>query len=154
MKICRFSLKDSGEISKLIKETIKRTNYKDLTKEQLKAWLQHYTKKEVNKLIGKVDFFILKKDSKILGVIFFQKNFIKGLYVNANCLGKGYGKTLLEFAEMKISKLGYNKAILNSSKTAFNFYKKQNYKFIRMAYSKLFGVNFQEYRMEKKLSLK
>lgn len=151
IEIRKAKKEDIKEISHLIQNTVKKINSIDITQEQTKAWIKHHSYKLVKLFIKKYNFFCLVEKRKIIGVAWISKHYLRGLYISTDKIKKGYGKIMMDFIENYAKNKKFKKITLSSSKTAYNFYIKRGYIFKRMAYSKILGVNFQEYYMEKKL---
>jgi putative acetyltransferase len=135
MIIRRAGVEDADSIKKLHKETIRKVNSKDYNKEQIKIWVRRNTKKHFSDSIEKRNiFFVALEKNKLLGYasLSLSKHKVQGLYVKHDFNGKGIGSKLLNKIEDYAKKYGLKLLELESTITAFNFYKHKGYKKIKV----------------------
>ncbi len=72
-------------------------------------------------------FLCLDSEHNVVGTVTIKKNEICRLFVLPKHQGKGYGKELLEYAEVEIAK-HYDEIILDASLSAKSIYLKRGYK--------------------------
>ena len=92
-----------------------------------------------------VNFF--EDDSKVIGTVSLDKNYIFSLYVNPDFQGRGIGNQLMKVAEDIIFK-EYNNITLNASLSSITFYEKIGYIKKEEVYQEGYGTTIL---MEKKL---
>ncbi|MDO8647750.1 MAG: GNAT family N-acetyltransferase [Candidatus Diapherotrites archaeon] len=154
MIIRKAKLENAREISLLLCNTIKTVNRKDYTARQIKAWLTRNDYKSIkNKILSGRTIFVAINKSKIVGIIalFLNECKIGALYVKHTLHNQGIGTKLLNYAEKLAKRKGLKKLKLNSTKTAFEFYKSKGYKKIRMASHTTNGVKTPTILMVKNL---
>ena len=123
MKIRRATLKDKGQIIKLVKKFYSRSSPKTV-----KAWEKAYEK--MIKLL-----FVAEINKKIVGFIAYSTKqnsiYIEDLYVSKKCRGKGVATSLIKFIDniRKKLKKGYITGnVRRKDKPAIRFYKKTGFK--------------------------
>ena len=101
MKIIKALLKDVTEINAL---TLKSKAHWGYSKEQIEAWTEELSIDE--DYIKQHEVFVLKDNTKITG--FYAFIFREGriieldfLFVDVDCIGKGYGKLLMQHFKEK-----------------------------------------------------
>jgi N-acetylglutamate synthase-like GNAT family acetyltransferase len=154
-KIRKAKLEDASIINKLINNTIFAVNSKDYTKKQINARIKNRTAKLKDRIkTNSRAMFIILENFKILGLVSLtlEKKEITMLYVKQNYIGKGLGKKLLKYAEKHAKKLGLDYLNLESTLTAFEFYKSQGYRKIRKVNHISNGVNIPCIKMRKILN--
>lgn len=104
-------MEDAKEISLLMQDTIKRVNAEDKVAQGIQ---------DKNRFTC-----VTVEDDFIVGVGALKGDEITAIYVSADHLGEGIGAKLLTYLEDRAFKKGIKKLRLESSLTAFQFYKKQ-----------------------------
>ncbi len=132
-KIKKAKLENSVEISKLIRDTLKKINAKTETKKDLDFELAQYTPTKIREYIKTKEVFCLIDDSRIIGVIIFDKKekVLNSLFLEKSSLGKGLGEKMLKFIEKKAKANKIKEILLYPTTHAINFYKRQGYKLKR-----------------------
>lgn len=74
---------------------------------------------------------------------------VRFVAVDTTLQGRGYGRKIMEAAEERARREGYQKLVLHARDNALDFYKKLHYTLLRPSH-KLFGV-LQHFEMEKQL---
>jgi len=151
LKIRKAKVSDARAICALVRETVDKINSKDCSIKQINAWKRHYSERIVSQKIKSKDFYCLIKNNEIVGTCFLDGDFLGGMYVSAENIGKGYGKKLIKFIEDFAREKNIKKLELFSTKMAVKFYKKAGYKLIGPVHPLMFGVKFNEFKMEKTL---
>ena len=158
MNIRKARIEDAKSIALLCQNTIKYVNSRDYTAIQIKVWLgKNTTKLARNKLQSKDNpHFVILDDNKIVGVVSARPNKrkITGLYINRKYMGQKIGRKLLQKMEMFLYSEGIIDIELQSTITAFNFYKHQGYKKIKKDNQIISGVSIPIILMKKNLEEK
>jgi len=134
MIIRRARVEDASDIAKLHRETIRKVNSKDYNKKQIDVWCKRNTNKYfIDALKKRKVFFVALEKNKIIGCasISLNKEKIGGLYIKPYLIGKGVGSNLLDKVEDYAKKHGLKLLELDSTITAFDFYKSKGYKKIK-----------------------
>lgn len=91
-------------------------------------FLNHHSDENIENDISRDCVFLCYDESNnAVGTVTINRNEICRLFVLPQYQGKGYGRTLLEFAESEIAK-SYDEIILDASLSAKNIYLKRGYK--------------------------
>jgi N-acetylglutamate synthase-like GNAT family acetyltransferase len=151
MKIKKAKEKDAKEISRLIKNTFKNINAKDYTKKHILSFNGQNSPKKILDKMKERDVFCLLDNNKIIGTIDLEKNKIGGFFIHHNHINKGNGTLLLKFIENYAKKKKIKKVILCSTKYAYKFYLKNNYKLVKKGFWRINNLRFIKYKLEKKL---
>lgn len=127
--------KDAAAISRLIRNTINKVNSEHYPKKQLESELACYTRTKIEEYLSdkKRLMFCLTDRGKIIGVAMLDKKnkTLESLYLVPRCIGKGYGRFLMDFMEKKAKQLKIRNLTLYPTDYAYNFYKKMGYGKIR-----------------------
>ena len=142
--IRKAKISDSKRLSEVAIKSILSIN-SHYSKRQLNAWASINTPERFVKRIKKRPNYVFTSWGRIAGIISFEDNEIKNLYVAPEYHGKNIGKQLLEFAETKIEGEIRLRAALN----AVGFYKKQGYSKVKDTEVLLGGVRLREIVMKK-----
>ncbi|MFA5030345.1 MAG: GNAT family N-acetyltransferase [Patescibacteria group bacterium] len=154
MKCRRAVTKDAKTISRLVCDTIRKVNSKDYTPRQINAWIENNTVEQIQeKIKGQRPFFVITDRNRIVGVssLKLEKNEMSALYVKQDSLQSGFGSVLLKFVEKYAKNHGVKQLRIDSSKTAFDFYKKRGYQKIKTVSHLMNGVKITCILMKKKL---
>ncbi|NCC70730.1 GNAT family N-acetyltransferase [bacterium] len=155
MEIRKPKIEEAEEVSNLLINTIKNVNSKDHNLEQIESWLPSNSVERLKQKFtdNKRSIFVLVDKKEIMAYLcmFLESKLITSLYVKHTEIGKGYGKKLLQFAEDFAKQNNLDELKLDSSTTAFNFYKSQAYIAIKESNHDLNGVKIPIIEMYKKL---
>lgn len=138
IEIRKAKISDTKEISKLLQDTIARVNSKDYSPEQVEFWKKADTEEKVAKGIKDKTRFtcVATLDNNIVGIGALKRNEITSIYVNADHLREGIGVQILDYLQKKALEKGIKKLKVESSLTAFEFYKKHGFKRIKQSFHK------------------
>ena len=116
--------KDYPELSELWEASVRSTHH-FLSAEDI----QYYKPLVQNVYFPAVQLYIIKnKDNRISGFLGLSDNLIEMLFIHPDEQGKGYGKTLLEFA---VNERGFRKVDVNEqNEQAFRFYRNRGFEVI------------------------
>lgn len=130
MSIRKAKRNDAKNISVLICDTINVINRRDYNSEQIKSWQKAGTPKKIKNYLSdkKTYTCVAIINNKVIGVGAIKEDEITALYVKARYTGKGIGTKILKHLEKRAINKGIKKIKVNSSLTAYNFYKKNGYK--------------------------
>jgi len=125
--------KDAAVISRMIRQTLRKVNSRDNTPKEIRAWSEANSKKEILKKIldESRDSVVVKDRSKVLGFGSMKGDEITSFYIADGFHGQGFGSRLLFFMERLSKQKGVKRIRLNSSLTAYKFYRKKGYRRIR-----------------------
>lgn len=152
MRIREAEVKDSEEITKLHKRTVKEINGRDYQEETIKEWIENITKENTEKEIEQTNFYIAEEQGRIIGFVNFnEERTIYQIYVSPDHLDKGIGTKLLEKAEKEAREKGIKKIKGNSTLTAQKFFQKKGYKLKREIEYPLNNHTVKMKRIEKTL---
>jgi len=152
MRIREAEIKDSEEITKLHKRTVKEINGRDYQEETIKEWIENITKENTEKEIKQTNFYIAEEQGRIIGFVNFnEERTIYQIYVSPDHLDKGIGTKLLEKAEKEAREKGIKKIKGNSTLTAQKFFQKKGYKLKREIEYPLNNHTVKMKRIEKTL---
>ena len=128
MRIRKANPKDCKKIAELRKDTFEKINAIEHTKKQITELNKMNPPEVILKKMRERDMFCLIEKNKILGVIDLEGNKIGGFFIKYKYIRKGYGTILMNFIENYARKKGIKKVILYSTKYAYPFYIKMDYK--------------------------
>ena len=116
--------KDYPELSELWEASVRSTHH-FLSAEDI----QYYKPLVQNVYFPAVQLYIIKnKDNRISGFLGLSDDLIEMLFINPDEQGKGYGKTLLEFA---VNERDFRKVDVNEqNEQAFRFYRNRGFEVI------------------------
>ena len=116
--------KDYPELSELWEASVRSTHH-FLSEEDI----QYYKPLVQNVYFPAVQLYIIKnKDNRISGFLGLSDDLIEMLFIHPDEQGKGYGKTLLEFA---VNERGFRKVDVNEqNEQAFRFYRNRGFEVI------------------------
>lgn len=154
MRIRKARPEDAKEIVKLVRDTVRKVNIKDYSKEQIEAWAKTNRADKYRKMLeeGRKVYVAIDK-GEMVGMATFkpEKEQIGGFYIKHDKIGRGIGKKLNERIEKEAKKEGITEITLYSTTTAISFYQKRGYKKIRRSYVEMNNVKVPVVIMKKKL---
>ena len=131
MKIRKANKKDFKRISEIIKIEYGKKPYNE-------KWTSQTSLKSIIEYSRRAKIFVVLTDINIVGFIILEdyvspsgrEGMIDEVVIEKKYQGKGYGKSLIEFAENYFMKKKIKEVTLmsNTKSVAFNIYKKRNYK--------------------------
>lgn len=127
-----------------------KVNIKDYPENVIKNMCLFYTPKKINDNSKKRQIFVAVENEKIIGTASLENNFVMNVFVKPGQHGKGVGTKLMNKVEREAKKKGYNHTILNAILTAYEFYKKINYKKIKRIHDDFCG---EAIKMKKEFSI-
>ncbi|BDD05488.1 GNAT family N-acetyltransferase [Aureibacter tunicatorum] len=150
MIIRKATSNDIDDISSLIIEvTDKNPNH--YSPEQITAWKKYNTPSEIKKQMNDRLMFCAIKNNKIIGTIALKDDFILGFYVCYSVRKMGIGTKLLDYLEKYASEKNITKLKLTSTPSAFKFYKNRGYAIKANVTLSIYGIDYPETEMEKKI---
>ena len=153
MKIRLARDEDYAPIARLHRQTIRKINSKDYTKNQIRAWSARTKAERFRSNADKCKRWVAIEDDKIVGFCDHSLDGeFWGLYVHKDYIGKGIGSCLLKTVEDSLKTMGFKKVNLKATVTAKEFYKQHGYRVMK---KNLHSINNQEleiFIMTKKLS--
>ena len=133
MKIELINIGEEERVSEICQKCIREINAKDLTNDQINVLLNEFSPNGIISYSKKYKVYVAKnKNNEIFGTGTLVNNQIKGVFVDTRNLGKGIGKSIMQFLENELKENGHKKAYLTSSIYARDFYLKLGYKRINV----------------------
>ena len=139
MKIRKFLQSDATKLSKLMKETVIKSNSKDYSKEAIQCLCDEYVPERLLKDSERMHIFVASEESKLLGTISLVGDRISRMFVLPKVQGKKIGSKLIKYLEQFAAKEGKTILRVRSSLTAYGFYQKLGYQKTRRASNKFVG---------------
>jgi len=136
----------------LIHETLNTSNTVDYTKTITQHLINnHYTPEWLNRKQANAYFLVALQDKQPIGTGILEDSEIKALFTHPAYQGKGIGKQILTQLETHAKQNNVKTVHLNSSKTAYNFYKQQGYTYTETKTDIIKNETIETYRFEKKI---
>ncbi|MBI4235128.1 GNAT family N-acetyltransferase [Candidatus Peregrinibacteria bacterium] len=139
MKIRKFLQSDAAELSKLMRETVVKSNSADYSKEAVRCLVDEYTAERLIKDSKKMHIFVASEESKLLGTISLVGDRVSRMFVLPEFQGQKIGSKLIRCVEKFAKKEGKTILRVRSSLTAYGFYQKLGYQKTRRASNKFVG---------------
>lgn len=139
MKIRIFLPSDSTELSKLMRETVIKSNSKDYSKKAIQCLYDAYSCEKLLKDSKKMNIFVAFEKSKLLGTISLVGDRISRMFVLPEFQGKKIGSKLIRHVERFAKREGKIILRVRSSLTAYGFYQKMGYQKTRRTSNKFVG---------------
>lgn len=114
-------------MSNLMIESIRETNFRDYSPDDLELTYQNFTPAKVEEKMQVRDMFVCERDGDILGTISLEGNILHSLFVKPSLQGGGIGLQLVKHIEALAKAKGYETISLSSSITAKPFYEHIGY---------------------------
>lgn len=152
MLIRKVSEKDIPAITQLFKETIEAVNSKDYNGEQIKVWSAGhiYTDRWINRLTSQY-FIVAVIDEVIVGFgSITPEGYLDMMYVHKNYQGIGIAYALVDELLANASKNNLSIVTSDVSITAKPFFEKKGFTVVTPQRKMMGGVEFLNYKMEKK----
>ncbi|MBM3232256.1 GNAT family N-acetyltransferase [Candidatus Pacearchaeota archaeon] len=148
MLIRKFELRDSIEVSKLIRNAILNRDNRGYTIEQIFSICNHHSGENMmldfDKKIGHVGII----DGKIIGVSMLREGEVTKVFIDPEYQGRGIGKQLMNLIEKEAINRGIRKLWLISSLPAIKFYENLGWKTVGDFFHEKWG---KAVRMEKEV---
>jgi ribosomal protein S18 acetylase RimI-like enzyme len=111
----------------------------------------HYTMDWLSKKMQSSHFVVALIDNRVVGTGSLDGNEVTTVFVDPNHQQRGIGRTIMGELERYAKSQGLREIILNSSITAFGFYKKLDYALVEETIREYQGDKVITYLMEKRL---
>ena len=136
MKIRRFEEKDAKKVSKLIVETLRKTNIKDYSANLIENYVNNFQPENVLKRASWTHFYVAEEKGNIIGcgaiAPYWDKIYESSLFtifISSEHQGKGIGRKIIETLEKDEYFLRAKRIEVPASITAVQFYKKMGYSY-------------------------
>lgn len=136
MKIRRFEEKDAKKVSKLIVETLRKTNIKDYSADLIENYVNNFHPENVLKRASWTHFYVAEEKGNIIGcgaiAPYWDKIYESSLFtifISSEHQGKGIGRKIIETLEKDEYFLRAKRIEIPASITAVQFYKKMGYSY-------------------------
>ena len=136
MKIRRFEEKDAKKVSKLIVETLRKTNIKDYSADLIENYVNNFQPENVLKRASWTHFYVAEEKGNIIGcgaiAPYWDKIYESSLFtifISSEHQGKGIGRKIIETLEKDEYFLRAKRIEIPASITAVPFYKKMGYSY-------------------------
>lgn len=136
MKIRRFEEKDAKKVSKLIVETLRKTNIKDYSADLIENYVNNFQPENVLKRASWTHFYVAEEKGNIIGcgaiAPYWDKIYESSLFtifISSEHQGKGIGRKIIETLEKDEYFLRAKRIEVPASITAVQFYKKMGYSY-------------------------
>ena len=134
MKIRRFEKKDAKKVSKLIVETLRKTNIKDYSADSIENYVNNFQPENVLKRASWTHFYVAEEKGNIIGCGAiapywdkFDESSLFTIFILPEYQGKGIGRKIIETLEKDEYFLRAKRIEVPASITAVQFYKKMGY---------------------------
>lgn len=129
MKIRKFKIEDSKEVSRLILNIFKKDNSKGISKEGIDFFIKNHTPQHIKETWPQTYALVVSDNNTIIAVARAKQNgWNTHYFVDKNYRHLGIAKRLDKIMETYHRKIRTKTIKLNSSPYALEFYKKQRYK--------------------------
>jgi GNAT superfamily N-acetyltransferase len=143
--------RDARAISALIRRNADAVLAEEYTRAQLAAWKRYNTPARFRERMKSRTTIGAYRAGRLFGTIALEGTELVGFYVSPARRGQGIGKLLLERLESFAISQGIDSLSLTSSPSATTFYLQHGWKKRRSVVLSMFGVDFEETLMTKKL---
>jgi ribosomal protein S18 acetylase RimI-like enzyme len=130
----RFETADAQAVSALIAKTLRITNSKDYSSEELERLIGHLTPEKLIERAGWTHFYVLCDGEKIVGCGAIgpywgseTESSLFNIFVDPEYQGKGLGRTIIETLEADDYALRAKRIEVPASITACQFYRRLGY---------------------------
>ena len=128
MLIREFAPEDAVAVSNVIRQTMRVTNSKDYSMENLSPLIEYFSPKKVLSLNEERICLVAEIDGQIVGTIALEDSVLQTFFVAPNFQGKGIGTSLIKAIEAVALKNKIKTVKFASSITAGSFYEKMGYR--------------------------
>ncbi|MEM8532259.1 MAG: GNAT family N-acetyltransferase [Chloroflexota bacterium] len=119
---------DAEILSRIRRKAILELAAGRMGREQAQSWAESAGPKRVQIAIEEHQVCVIEVEEQVVGWIEYDRNQIKGLYVQPELACQGIGSQLLADAEKRIESDGYTSILLHASLNAEQFYVNRGYK--------------------------
>ncbi len=130
----KFQNEDAGEVSKLIRYTLKTTNIKDYSAEYIENTAAQFTPEAVIRRSDWTHFYVVCHDERIVGCGAIgaywgreEESSLFNIFVLPQYQGKGVGRKIIEALEQDPYFFRAKRIEIPASVTACGFYRKMGY---------------------------
>jgi predicted N-acetyltransferase YhbS len=148
VKIRKFKKGDEKEVSDIIRRCLKEVNSKDYPKKAITSLCNFFTPSLIIKNSKDRTIFVAVENGEIVGTASLKDDMAFTIFVNPDIHGKGIGSNLMDKVEDLAKQNGYKTIRVPSGLTSLDFYKKREYKKVKVVHSKEHGDTIE---MERKL---
>lgn len=134
MRIRRFCEDDAEKVSAMIIHTLKTSNSKDYSAEDVNAWEKEMQPAGVSERASWTHFYVVEDDNNIIGCGAIgpywgseTESCLFNIFVLPECQGKGIGRKIIETLEQDEYFLRAKRVEVPASITAVDFYRKLGY---------------------------
>lgn len=127
MDIIKADKNSFEDVKKITHTTIMEIYPKYYPPGAVEFFLKHHSGESIVNDIEDGKVYLLIDDGDVVGTVTISENDINRLFVMPRCQHKGYGRTLLDFAEKEILK-NYSFVEMDASLPAKRIYRKRGYK--------------------------
>ena len=139
---------DINVLSELMIHSIRETNFKDYSAEDLELTYQNFTPAKVEEKMQVRDMFVYEREGNIIGTISLEGDVLHSLFVMPSLQGEGLGKLLVQHVLSLAKTRGLEIVRLSSSITAKPFYERLGFSVVEFE-ERTFGSTWL---MERSLS--
>lgn len=150
MEIRKATIKDCRNISRLIQQNI-TYNPNNYTPAQLLAWKKYNTPKRITQQLTHKTIFCAFIHHKLVATIAIKNNELSGFYVRFSKRNLGIGSKLFNFVINFAKEQHIEKLKLVATPSAVEFYKKKGFILRQKVVTTFFGIDYDEFKMEKSL---
>ena len=111
----------------------------------------HYTMDWIKDKMQSRYFIVAMLDNQVVGTGSLEGDEIKAVFVDPDCQRRGIGRAIMEELERYGKSKGLQEIELNSTITAFEFYKKLQYRLVKELVGEYQGDTVIAYLMKKRL---
>jgi len=154
MRIRRYAPADLDAVMDLFRESVRRIAIRDYSEAQVKVWAPDEPDRErwAARRASRPTW-IAEIDGDIAGFTDLEPDgHVDMMFVHPDHQGKGVASALLETAESEAARLGLDRLYTEASITARPFFERKGFRVIAPQTVSLRGMDFINYRMEKRLA--
>lgn len=144
--------KDARALSGLIRRNADAVLSAHYSREQLSAWKRFNTPARIRQRLPERTTFCAFRAGRLCATIGLEGSELVGLYVSRTSRGQGLGKLLLAHLESVAATQGLTRLHLTSTPAALDFYLRNGWRCGKTVVLKIFGVDFEETFMSKRLT--
>ena len=135
-----------------ILKTVEISNSPDYPPSVIEYQLQtHYTMEWITRQMQSRYFIVALIEGKVVGTSSLDGNEIKAMFVDPSHQRRGVGRAMIEELERYARTMGFKEVELKSSITAYDFYKRLNYRLFEELSEEIQGDKVVTYHMKKRL---
>lgn len=134
LEICSATLAHAEGISAVIGESLRTTNAKDYTPDNIERIARNFSPILVRALVGKRDVVVALLGARVVGTASLDGDVVRTVFVAPDVQSRGVGRKLMLELERRARTKGMTKLSVPSSITAEPFYAKLGFAPLRDAY--------------------